>query len=154
MFKLESSVDYGNDPLSRGRFDVDINAELTPRVVRVLERFNFTVLKRMQALIGRQGTGRHYPSKRADGSMHQASAPGAPPAKDTGAYQDSWETDYVTTPNGETIIATIYSTLWGVFGRRLELGGHGGGVYIAPRPHVRPALESAEPVLEALLEDL
>lgn len=74
---------------------------------------------------------------------YTASAPGEAPAQDTAAYRKSWS--YRVVRRGFSFDAEIYSTLWDTFGRRLEFGGADSrGIYIAPRPHVRPALEKVK----------
>lgn len=98
---------------------------------------------RMREMLSRHGSGRVYRSKTGRGS-HQASAPGEPPAPDTRKYLESWDSEVVALPDGGVAVQ-VGTPLWSVFGRRLELGGRDKrGIYIAPRPHVRPVFENAE----------
>lgn len=79
--------------------------------------------------LSRAGSGRVYPSATGSGT-HRASAPGEPPAPDTGSYRASWDAAK-TRPDG---------LAWIVFTRDkrgpwLEYGT----TKIAPRPHALPA---------------
>lgn len=81
-----------------------------------------------------------------------ASAPGEPPAIRTGAYRDSW----APTPavvQGESAVAAATSALRDddgeLLGLKLEFGG--GNPPIAPRPHIRRAIETAKPKVLAFL---
>lgn len=107
--------------------------------------------RKIRAMLSIPGTGRIYKSKTGFG-RHQASIPGAPPAPDRGVYRDSWNVDVAETDKGYEV--AMWSPLWDVFGRRLELGGWGGGAYIAPRPHIRRVIEGADAEIERELKEL
>lgn len=69
------------------------------------------------------GTGRVY-------GNHQASAPGQPPAVDTGTYRQSWQVRKRAV--GVYAVSTNQAR-----GPALEFGSR----TIAPRPHLRPSVE-------------
>jgi hypothetical protein len=96
------------------------------------------------------GSGRIYKSSRSEGGKHQASAPGESPAADTYALSTSFS--YEVRKVGNRVLATIESALWHVYGRRLELGGSGGGSYIAPRPYIRPAMDETDERVQRILD--
>jgi hypothetical protein len=75
-------------------------------------------------------------SIRTQGHRGFHSKPGNPPFRQSGELIKS----YRTSVNRAALEAQLFSD--SPYARRLELGGHGGGVYIAPRPHLRPALRS------------
>lgn len=99
----------------------------------------------------RPRTGREYlvPGTR---TPYTASAPGEPPAIREGAYRDSWQ----TTPAvevGDSVMAAAYTDLRTedgahVIGEILEFGAG----RIAPRPHVRPAIDAAAARIRELVE--
>ena len=82
---------------------------------------------------------------------HRSSLPGEPPAVWTSAYRDSW--DFRASRSGSDVDVYFGSPLYRVYGRRLEWGGeHRRGttrIYIAPRPHLRPAVRRALAIIEA-----
>ena len=96
-------------------------------------------------------TGREY---RVPGTktVYTASAPGEPPAIREGAYRDSWR----TTPaieEGDTVVAVAYTDLRTddgahVIGEMLEFGTE----TMAPRPHVRPAIDAAAARIRELIK--
>lgn len=144
--KFSFNILYGESDIEDGELRLDIERDATEQVIGALSNVNNILLDRIRARLNRRGSGRLYPSKWGKGRKHQASRPGEPPAPDLGLYRDSWEASIQITTDG--IVASVVSRLWNVMGRRLELGGAGGGVYIAPRPHVRPVLAQVEPLLE------
>lgn len=79
-------------------------------------------------------TGRIYPSRTGHG-YHQASAPGEPPAVDTGALVKSISANVVATDTGAE--AMVGSTLPKRIWAWLEYGT----ANIAPRPSARPAFQ-------------
>lgn len=87
-------------------------------------------------------TGRIY---RRRGVVHQASAPGEPPATDTGRLVQSGRTEH----NPTEISGTVnWSTLYAAF---LEFGTS----KMAPRPYARPALANKrEEVIETVLREV
>jgi len=129
------------------QLEVAIMGEMNSRMRDAMQVF----LKALQAQLSKPGSGRWYRSRRGKGLKHRASAPGQPPAPDTKKYRDSWRVGVVD--NGRTVEGWAGTEYWLKRGRRLELGGYGGGVYIAPRPHVRPALEESEKEMARILEE-
>jgi hypothetical protein len=88
---------------------------------------------RIVATLSTPGTGRLY---RRGGRLHRASAPGQPPAVDTGRYRQSWWVDH-RREGPDT-----WSVEVGTKDRRgpwLEYGTR----HMAPRPHLRPAVLGA-----------
>ncbi len=87
---------------------------------------------------------------------HRSSSPGEPPAVWTSAYRDSW--DFRAVRSGSDVDVYFGSPLYKVFGRRLEWGGeHKRGrtrIYIAPRPHLRPAIRRALGIIEERIKRL
>lgn len=134
-------------------FELSLWARLRGKALGLLSKVEgYLSVRKMQALLSMRGSGKIYRSKTGSGK-HQASAPGEPPSTDTSKYRDSWKTVFIETPTGGYL--TIGSTLWNVFGRRLELGGADKkGVYIAPRPHVRVLYANAEAEIERDLAQL
>lgn len=132
--------------------DLRLEASFQPKLTGLLKQKMFSLVtmlsrhvsrNKIREVLSRRGSGRIYRSKTGSGT-HQASAPGEPPSPDTYRYLNSWETQVVTKPDG-SVEAQVGSTLWNVFGRRLELGGKDKrGIYIAPRPHVRVVYEDAQ----------
>ena len=92
--------------------------------------------------LSRAGSGRVYPSATGAGT-HRASAPGEPPAPDTGSYRASWDVQKIT-PDGLS---------WIVFtpdkrGPWLEYGT----TKIAPRPHALPATVAHRRFFESMIK--
>jgi hypothetical protein len=77
---------------------------------------------------------------------HQASKPGEAPAKDSGASAnsvvvDDTDPDAVRTgSNRRTLLGLEYGINWPTS----KVGGHPGGIQIAPRPHARRAFRQAK----------
>jgi hypothetical protein len=85
-------------------------------------------------MLSKPGSGRIY---RRPGRIHQASAPGEPPAPDTGRYRASWSTRATGTDTRvEVVVGTSDKR-----GPWLEYGTR----HMAPRPHLRPAVLSVIP---------
>jgi len=85
---------------------------------------------------------------------YTASAPGEPPAIREGTYRNSWkETPAVEV--GDTVVAAAYTDLRTEDGAHLigEILEFGAG-RIAPRPHVRPAIDAAVPKIRQLVEEV
>jgi hypothetical protein len=150
------TVDYSYP----GELVEDLTNLVTFRAGDALNEVGDEVLDEMYSELSQPGSGHVYPSRRPEGGYHMASAPGEPPAPDKGDYRDSWSKKVLTRfeegITGLDSVATlqIMSDLWEVFGRRLELGGFGGGVYIAPRPHVRKVFESMRDRIQRLLDNM
>lgn len=131
----------------------EILAELRPRAVAAVQDVGLFVVGAI-VLEMRRGnpTGRRYPRTK-DGKVHVASAPGQPPAVDLGDYAQSFDSDVDV--GLFVVTASVFSGLWNTRGRRLEYGGRDSrGVYLAPRPHVRPVLARLAPMIHARLERL
>lgn len=79
--------------------------------------------------------------------LHRASAPGQPPAADTGTLRRSWQMGSAIASRGVEGSRRTYRIGSAVrYAMRMEYGGSDSrGVYIAPRPYVRPTLEEAGP---------
>lgn len=108
------------------------------------------VVDQIEANLDHPGSGRFYKSRRSEGGIHQASAPGEPPAPDRYNLLTSWS--YSVERVGKRVIGSIASSLWHVYARRLELGGWGGGAYIAPRPYIRPAMNQTDHKVQRILD--
>lgn len=101
-----------------------------------------------RTLTGRR-TGRRYRVSRT-GRMHQASAPGEPPAVLYGRLRNSitqtapqWDGNAVSVEVGTNV----------VYARRLEFGGMDArGVMIAKRPYMEPTVLREEAAIEALMQ--
>lgn len=82
---------------------------------------------------------------RRRGVIHQASAPGEPPANDTGRLVQSARTELDKQAiSGAAIFSTAYAAA-------LEFGREDGS--IAPRPYARPALEEERAGIEDAIAD-
>ena len=87
--------------------------------------------------LSQHGSGRVYPARRSRGqnrtAPHQASAPGEPPAVDTGLYRASWQFDFGVDARGP----------WSEVGTPMKIGPwlEFGTSRMAPRPHLRPVLD-------------
>lgn len=96
-----------------------------------------------RSILSQPGTGKAYPSRRGDGSTHIASAPGRPPAPDTGNYRASIYTQAGPAAPQQGWYVGIGSNE--PYAEALEYGHtivfrNGKSVYVAPRPHMSPAL--------------
>lgn len=81
------------------------------------------------------GTGRKHP-----GLRYTSSAPGQPPAAQTGTLRRSWQTGTArNVKTGNRIGWRLGSSIR--YARRLEFGGG----FILPRPYLRPALNAIRP---------
>jgi len=78
-------------------------------------------------------TGRQY-------GRHQASAPGEAPATDSGRLVS--HINFALSMRGMVASIGVHDLSNIVYARRLEFGGRDSrGIYIAPRPYARPALD-------------
>lgn len=77
------------------------------------------------------------------GVSHKASAPGEPPAPDTGRLRQSLRTEY----NRELLMGTAIAST--AYAQALEFGTS----RIAPRPFMRPALANRKDEIEAGIAD-
>lgn len=132
---VKLGVNFG-DGVSR-----EVMGLVKSRVISAMNYIHIAILTRLS----QPGSGEMYGS-------HQASAPGEPPAPDSGDLAESFEVLPGVSLQGTILTGTIESDLWGVYGRRLELGGYGGGAYIAPRPYIRPVLEETEEHVQDILD--
>lgn len=81
--------------------------------------------------------------------FHKASAPGDPPAVDTGNLRNSWQTGF-SSPGPVIKDGNKYRLVVGSkakYARRLEFGGGA----IAPRPYVRPTAAKFRPMFSAIV---
>ena len=97
-------------------------------------------------------TGEEYPIPGTSNATYTASAPGEPPAIREGIYRDSWQFSPAV-PQGDVIRARAFTALTTedgkhLLGEILEFGTH----KMAPRPHVRPAMETARPAVAELVQ--
>jgi len=90
------------------------------------------LLEETKAWLDRPGGGRVYRRGRLGSRLHTASAPGEPPAPDSGALRDSAR---IEQGDGEALRVIVS----GPGASRLEFGARD----LAPRPYLRPALASA-----------
>lgn len=118
-------------------------------VATIIEQAAYKVENAAKIMVSRPGTGGIYAPGvkffRRDGKVyrweraveHQVSAPGQPPAGDTGMLTSSL---HHTSPedDGTTLVSRVGSDLF--YAEYLELGTR----YMAPRPFLRPALASAD----------
>lgn len=144
--KLHYDIEYEGNDLAE-----DLMGVVRPRAAASLKRVMELLERRIKLRLSQHGTGEIYPSKTGHGT-HQASAPGQPPAPDRGVYRDSWMAEYAHV--GNEFFGKVGTVLWEVFGRRLELGGFGGGAYIAPRPHARPVWEDNQAAIQKILDEM
>ncbi len=128
-----------------GSMQDELDGVVGKRAQKALAKLGALLQDRIKQRLSRHGTGVVY-------GDHQASAPGEPPAPKSGDYKDSLDVMV-------RIFKNVYrmefrSALWKIYGRRLELGGPGGGAYIAPRPHIRPVLAETMPELQKILDEM
>lgn len=101
-------------------------------VAKDLTRRTIKVHRRVQQLIHQHGSGRIY----TRGNItHQASAPGEPPAADTGKYAAT--VGFALERDAQGLVGKVGTN--DKRGPWLELGTRN----MAPRPHLRPGLEAA-----------
>lgn len=92
--------------------------------------------------LSRAGTGKKHP-----GLRYTSSAPGNPPAVQTGTLRRSWQTGTVRKVTAGTRLGwRLGSNLR--YARRLEFGGG----FIAPRPYLRPALNAIRPRVDRVMK--
>jgi len=123
----------------------DAVAEIGAAVTKTALDVDRDIKKRMQSSpasgrLYRRGKGRNR------SRTHRASAPGQPPAIDTGRLINS-----IMFRQETPLTATVSSNA--IYAARLEYGGGDSrGVYIAPRPSWRPAVEKMRPKLAERIE--
>ena len=108
----------------------ELKTELGDDVKDIVRRITFGVESRSKVLIQTSpASGNIYP--RGKSGSHQASAPGEPPATDTGFLVNSIQAEL----HSDDTIGTIE------FGAEYALPLEGGTEHMAPRPFVVPAIE-------------
>lgn len=144
------------DPIPLGRLTAQLADRVRPLVEAAAELVRTEVVEGMENAPAR--TGREYPIPGTD-STYTASAPGEPPAIREGIYRDSWKTTSAVV-QGSRVSASAYTSLR--TDQRNELGEPGAsyligellefGTYkMAPRPHVRPAIDNVQPKIAELV---
>jgi phage gpG-like protein len=127
----------------------ELMRELRPRMGNAVLAGVLILEGAVKEELSRPGTGRVY--ERGE-TTHQASAPGQPPAVDTGRLRNSI-THAGPTWQGDSVEAEVGTNV--EYAAVLEYGGttgKGGRVRLAPRPFMRPALERAESQVDAAME--
>lgn len=99
---------------------------------KAFDRLGAVLVGRIKQHLSKPGTGRVY---RRRSVLHRASAPGEPPAVDTGKYRNSWGWTVV----GEGAKAELWVGTGDKRGPWLEYGTS----RMLPRPHLRPVIEAA-----------
>lgn len=129
-----------------------VEREVALKSERAMRDISIMMIDSLREVLNQPGSGKWYRSRRKDGTMHQASAPGESPAPDRGAYRDSFRRSFYKL-HGQ-VGFSIWSPLWERFGRRLQMGGLFKGVYIAPRPHIDVAFNRIRDRIQNRLENL
>jgi hypothetical protein len=146
-------------------------AGITQRIQDGLEKAGLALVATWKEVLSTPGRGEFYPRgtrfltiggrtfatidlEEGRSADHVASAPGDPPAPDTGGLRNSIDMEaepgLVTVGTGNPVAA------WQEFGvgTAEALGGpHPGGIVIEPRPHGRPALERALPLMNRVMAE-
>lgn len=113
-----------------------IAAELHPLAARIVRKTALDLEAGIKASLQGQGHGEWY-------GNHQASAPGDPPAIDTGALANSVQAYPITPTHWRVAVNADY----GVY---LEYGT----VHMEPRPFVEPQVDEIEPVFYGAMRNL
>jgi hypothetical protein len=116
---------------------------MVPRARTIVEKTANDAKGHSQKSMEGPKSGRWYLSSKT-GKMHQASAPGEPPAIDTTHLQTSHEVEM----DGSKPQATI--NVFAEYAETLEFGG----ANVAARPYLRPALLKVQPSFEAAMSSL
>lgn len=112
----------------------DIAAKMAPQAGRIVNATIHRIEGRVKGSLSGSRTGRLYKRGARGTIVHQASAPGEPPATDTGNLVDSVGSRMIGPTEGEVTVGAEYAAI-------LELGG----VYLAPRPYFAPAVAAEWP---------
>lgn len=104
------------------------------RLEQALDRTALATNAHLKRLLSEPGSGRVYTRR---GVEHQASAPGEPPAVDTGVYRASWHVRTTAGIVGDVMGREVYTQQERA--EALEFGTLDG--HIRPRPHAGPAAE-------------
>lgn len=127
-------------------FKKKINKKMTTNarknVLTAVSRGTGMVEKTAQESIKNKGTGRSYTRR---GITHTASAPGQPPATDSGFLGQNITMNVKSMPNG-TIVGQVISAA--PYSKALEFGT----TKMMARPFMQPALEKNRRKIEALFK--
>jgi hypothetical protein len=116
--------------------------EMYERVYKIMLRQSFNTRKMLQDILNRPGTGRHYP-----GQPNRSSAPGEPPARQTGRLRAHVPVRMIRHPKKVTM-RIIYT--WVKYAPYLEFGTF----HIARRPFAEPVMKQTKKMLERKLKRL
>lgn len=108
-----------------------IRAELVPTVSAIIERGAYAIERRTKENMARPKSGRQY---RRGSVVHVASAPGEPPAIDTGTLANSIRTTRLSALRYAVQASTIYSRML-----------YEGTTRIAPRQYLEPEARELVP---------
>lgn len=113
-------------------------AEIADRMAPTARRIVMTTIHRIEARVKASlsgpRSGRLYKRGATGSIVHQASAPGEPPATDTDNLADSIGARMIGQTEGEVTVSAAYAAV-------LELGG----AHLAPRPYFAPAVNAEWP---------
>jgi hypothetical protein len=157
----------------RGGSPDETSEALHEGVVQGMVGVALVMQKLVRKQLSQRGTGRLYgvwKKKRKKGrnlrsrGWHQASAPGEPPAANTGRLRASWTLippekvgaattqdqgfAYIEQTRNKSTLYTLGTNL--VYARAMEYG-HG---KIAPRPYIRPVLKAVEPKVADIMQKM
>lgn len=117
-----------------------IAAELRGKASAIVRKTTFDISAQAKTSMGPPKHGHEY---RRGGKVHVASAPGEPPAIDTGNLINSIQEDFPNEITGVVYTPVAYAPI-------LEFGG----AHIAPRPFFTPAAEAKWPEFLAAMQAL
>lgn len=132
MARQPRKVRRGENPFADGlnRLREAVDENVATAAVRLA---GLELVRAAKLQLSKPGTGREY--RRKGGKVHKASAPGQPPAVDTGALRNSI---------GMGVVGGVVRVGSGLAkAPLLEFGTLDDGGVLAPRPFMRPALEDA-----------
>lgn len=118
----------------------EINAAAISRADRGLNILRNTALQ----VLGQNGSGRVYRNG------HVASAPGQPPAPDTGSLRRNWQQSKLVGGNGGGVRIIMRMKSMMFYQQFLEFGTR----KMAPRPHVDKIQNQAKPKIAALFSSI
>lgn len=108
----------------------------------VLQGAAEVLMQTTKRMLNHPGSGRWYKSAKGDGTMHQASAPGEPPAPDRTNLRESIHVEKTEKPTQRRVVAGPHEGAVKLeFGKRSE--------NLEPRPYMRPSLEEAKPFMRS-----
>ena len=118
----------------------EINAAARSRATRGTNILRNAALE----VLGHDGSGRVYKNGRV------ASAPGQPPAPQSGSLRDNWQEQQLVSGNGGgiRIIMKIRSDMY--YAKFLDPGTR----YIAQRPYIEPIKQKAKPAIASLFASI